>query len=654
MVDDPQVYLESDAARDAMSAGRDFHYHAPPSQLLPPKRKIWGNVSAKNPAFTGRESLLAGIYEALVSGDRAVVRALHGMGGIGKTQLVIEYTHRHEEDYDVVWWINSETTTLLGEQFADLAAELYCVSSGAPLDVTRRAVLMALRERGRRSLLIFDNVEKPEDIADWLPGGECHVVITSRASGWDELAIPVEVDVFSRAESIATLRRRLPHLSKDDAGQVADAVGDLPLAIAQAAGYMALTDIPPDEYIGLLSDRPAELLDFGKPWSYPRSLAAATKLSFDQARTEDPAAAAVVVICAFLAPEPVPAEWFTNAAPGLPEALAEPAADPIAWRQVIARLRGNALVRISPAGFLMHRLTQAIIRELLTLEQAADARDAAVNVLTSNRPDRQLPANWHAWSRAVPTSWPAWARMMPHLLALDPADSGYAGLWSLAINGTWYMLRRGDHAAARDIAGQLWSQWRDRLGADHYATLRVAISLAWALLSLQEYQAAHDLEQDTLARCRRVLGEDHPDTLISANDLAMGLGALGKHEAARDLHMDTLARYRRVLGEDHPDTLMSGDNLAEVLGILGKHEAARDLHVNTLARRRRVLGVDHPDTLQSAFHLANDLYGLGEYQAALDLHVNVLTRQRQVLGDDHPETKQTELYLARDSRALEK
>jgi hypothetical protein len=95
-------------------------------------------------------------------------------------------------------------------------------------------------------------------------------------------------------------------------------VGDLPLAVAQAASYMALTGIPPDEYIRLLDDRPTEILDHGKPWSYPRSLAAATILSFDQLRAEDSAAAEAVAICAFLAPEPVPAEWFPHAAEHLP------------------------------------------------------------------------------------------------------------------------------------------------------------------------------------------------------------------------------------------------------------------------------------------------------------------------------------------------
>jgi hypothetical protein len=330
----------------AAATGRDLHIHQAASSSAPPKRKIWGNVPARNPGFTGRESRLTAIRDALASGDRAVVQALHGMGGVGKTQLAIEYAHRYEGDYVLVWWLNSETKSLLGEEFASLAAELSCAAPGTSLDVMRRAVLAALHERDHW-LLIFDNAEAPEDIADWLPGGSGHVLITSRASNWHDLAVPVEVDVFTRFESGATLCRRVPGLSKDDAGHVAQAVGDLPLAVAQAASFMALTDIPADEYIRLLDDHPTEILGHGKPWSYPRSLAAATILSFDQLHTEDPAAAEAVAICAFLAPEPVPTEWFPPAAQHLPEPLCERAADAIAWRQVIARIRNSTLARLN-------------------------------------------------------------------------------------------------------------------------------------------------------------------------------------------------------------------------------------------------------------------------------------------------------------------
>jgi hypothetical protein len=117
-----------------------------------------------------------------------------------------------------------------------LAAELDCAPAGAGLAVLRRAVLAELRERGRW-LLVFDNAGNPEDIAGWLPGGGGHVLVTSRVGGWAEVAVPVPVDVLARAESVALLRGRVPGLGEGDAGRVAAALGDLPLAVAQAAGH---------------------------------------------------------------------------------------------------------------------------------------------------------------------------------------------------------------------------------------------------------------------------------------------------------------------------------------------------------------------------------------------------------------------------------
>jgi len=211
---------------------------AEPSRLA--GSRVWGDVPARNPGFTGREGVLAAVREALVSGDRARVVALHGMGGVGKTQLAAEYAHRHAGEYEVVWWVAAEQPALIAGQFAELAVEMGCAEPGTPVGMARRAVLEMLHGRGGW-LLVFDNAERPEDVARWLPGGPGHVLVTSRAGGWPELAVPLGVDVLDRPESVAMLRTRVPGLDDDAAGRVAGALGDLPLAVAQAAGYMAGT-----------------------------------------------------------------------------------------------------------------------------------------------------------------------------------------------------------------------------------------------------------------------------------------------------------------------------------------------------------------------------------------------------------------------------
>jgi len=602
---------------------------------------VWGNVPARNPGFTGRDQLLADVRQALLSGGRAVVQALAGMGGVGKTQLAAEYAYRFASGYDVVWWIAAEQAGLIGEQVAALATELGCAAPDADLGGARRAVLGELRRRDRW-LLVFDNADSPRDLAPWLPGGAGHVLITSRARGWAEVAVPVEVDVLARGESVAILRDRVAGLPEGDADRVAAALGDLPLAIAQAAGYLAETGMPAGEYADLVGSRAAQLLEEGRPSSYPRSLAAVTVLTLDRLRGQEPAAAEVAGVCAFLAPEPVPAEWFTGAGGQLPAGLAGKAADPVAWRQVLGRVSRSTLARVDPDGLLMHRLTQAIIRSCLPPEQATAARARAEAILAASNPG----------DTDAPGTWPAWARLLPHLLTLRPAATSNPGLRNLALSAARYLIVRGDPRSGHDLASRLYRQWGERLGPDDLQTLSAGYALAFALREMGRSGDARRVSEDTLARCRRTVGEDHPGTLASATGLALDLRALGETQAAWELNEDTLARYRRTLGEDHPSTLNSANNLANDLRALGETQAARELDEDTLTRKRRVLGEDHPSTLASANNLANDLRALGETQAARELDEDTLTRKRRVLGEDHPSTLGSASNLAADLRVL--
>jgi len=356
------------------------------------------------------------------------------------------------------------------------------------------------------------------------------------------VAAPVEVDVLIRPESVAILQARVIGLGEIDANRLADQLGDLPLAIVQAAGFMAETGMAAAQYLDLLRTRAGQLLERGAPRTYPTSLAAATQLIADRLASADPAAAELASLCAFLAPAPIPEELIIAAASELPCQLAARVADPLAWHQTLAHLARQSLARIDHRGLQMHKLTQAVLRDRLTPAEAAATRARTEVILAANDPG----------DPPDPATWPRWARLMPHLLAAGLAATDSPGLRRLTCNACWYLISRGDARTCHDLASSLRQPWRDRLGDDHKQVLAITRYLGWALMRMGRYAEARDLHRDNLDRYRRILGEDHPETLFAANNLAADLRGLGDAHAARALAHDTLSRRRRVLGLDHP------------------------------------------------------------------------------------------------------
>jgi hypothetical protein len=441
----------------------------------------------------------------------------------------------------------------------------------------------------------------------------------------------VAVDVLPRPEAVELIHVSRPSAGEAEAGRLAEALGDLPLALAQAAGFLAETGMPVDYYLGLLETQAEELLDQSPPQSHPLSLAAVIRLSTGQLAEIDPAALALVRIGAFLAPEPIPADVPTrpiaatsHSQPPELEALISAVTSPVAVHRSLGRLGSYGLARVD-RGLQLHPLTQAVLRNQLSADSAAAYRSYAQALLVAANPGDERD----------PVSWPGWARILPHLLATDPATSLSSDLRELACRAAWYQYSRSEIHPGRDLAEHLHRQWCDQLGPDDPHTLRIAYILVRFLIDVGPYSQARQLSEDTLTRSRRVLGEDHPDTLYAAHYFADCLHEVGAFEQARQLNVDTLARRRRVLGDDHIDPQRTAHNLARDLRELGEVTAARQLHEDCLGYRRRALGDDHPLTINTASELGHDLHALGQVEAARRLHEDTLTRARRVLGENH-------------------
>jgi hypothetical protein len=247
-------------------------------------------VPPRNKNFTGRADDLERLRRHEAEGKAAALlsreslpKALQGLGGVGKTAMAIEYAWRYAADYDLVCWIRADQTALVRSTLAGLAMDLGLdPPSASGIDRTTARVLDALRrgEPCSRWLLIFDNADRPEDLLPFVPTGDGHVLITSRNHHWGSIVDTLALDVFERAESIQFMLKRVPKgLTEAGADRLAEALGDLPLALVQAGAVISEGGMAVGEYLRQLEERITRILGQGSSPEYPTSMTAAWQIS---------------------------------------------------------------------------------------------------------------------------------------------------------------------------------------------------------------------------------------------------------------------------------------------------------------------------------------------------------------------------------------
>jgi MinD-like ATPase involved in chromosome partitioning or flagellar assembly len=604
---------------------------------------IW-NVPTRNAAFTGRNAVLERLRDQLADSSKAVVlpQALHGLGGVGKTQVALEYAHRYMSDYDLVWWMSAEQPELVNPAFAQLAEHL-----GFRVGDSVTEAAQAAREALRRGtpyahwLLIFDNADDPQELEPFLPGGPGHVLVTSRNLAWSRMADPLEIDVFARRESVDHLQRRVPQLVVEDADMVAEALGDLPLAIEQAGGWLEETGMSAATYVELLRRQPTSVLELNQPAYYPKPVAQTWRLSFDRLRTHSPAAARLLQLCAHFAPEPISlsllySDEMIRALIPLDDRLKEK----IMLGQLIREITRYALAKVDQGNnsIQMHRLIRTVIRAQLTAEQQEEAFHVVHRVLVGARPRHGGTDD--------PDNWARYDLIWPHLGPSQADECGAEETRQLLIERVRYLYIRGQYDYALDFGRNLENGWQARLGRDDRQTLHLRFQLANVLRSQGRYAEARVVDSEVYARQREVLSDSHPHALQTAGGLAGDLRGLGEFHEAMAMDRITYERFRELFGEDHPSTLSAANNLAVDLRLVGDCFAARELDRDTLSRRREVLGYDHPYTLYSAANLARDMREAGEYTASVELLRNTYGQYLDVLGEDFVDTLRTAKSLA--------
>ncbi|HEX8870986.1 MAG TPA: FxSxx-COOH system tetratricopeptide repeat protein, partial [Lentzea sp.] len=443
------------------------------------KPQVWGAVPLRNPDFVGRQQLLESLRQRLLEpGATAVLpEALHGMGGVGKSQTVVEYIYQHANEYDVVWWISAEHPSQITSSLVELAKKMG-LPTAATADTAVPAVLDALRrgeEPHSRWILVFDNADRPETVRQFFPAaGSGHVVVTSRNSEWGNIARPVEVDLFTRAESKQLLNRRGGALTESDADRLAEALGDLPLAIEQAAAWRAQTGMQVSEYLELLEQNRIELLEAGTSSDYQLPVAAAWNVPLNKLKQEHRAALQLLQVCAFFGPEPISRKLFSAALEvPVPEALKEAFADPIKLNRAVREISRYSLAKIDHRNntLQLHRLVQTVLKNRLDSDEQKTMRHAVHMLLVKGDPgDPEAAANW-----------PQYAALLPHATMSRAVTCQHTWVRELMINLVRYLHASGDYGGALDFSEHCISIWRESLGETNLHTLEMSRRYAIAL-----------------------------------------------------------------------------------------------------------------------------------------------------------------------------
>ncbi len=604
----------------------------------------------RNPAFTGREDILAELDKALLKGSGALsqVAAISGLGGVGKTQTAVEYVYRHRDQYTAVLWAVAESDQTLAPGYAEIARHLGLAGSEEQNQATIRDAVKAWLEKHDGWLLVLDNADTPALLKPYLPRQHdgC-VLITSRAYTLQELGIfgLLRLDTLPPQEAstfLFTRTGRDPSTSSQAeqmaATDLVQELGYLPLALEQAAAYLVETGASFSAYLASYRKRRLQLLEAGKAREHPDSVATTWDLNFAEVE-KTPASADLLRVSSFLAPETIPLDLLAVGAGEiegpLGAELARIAGDPLVLDELLAPLLRYSLAKREPASpsFSVHRLIQAVVRERLGEERGKFWAERAMLALNAAFPYIELE------------SWPTCDRLIAHAQVLAGWIEHYTlyslhGLHILNQAG-YYLWTRGQYTAAELLFRQAISIQEETLGTDTPSLADSLNNLAELLRERDNFDGAKQLHRRALNIRERDLPPGHPDIAQSLHNLGLVLTQKREFDAAEPLLRRAVAICEQEFGLDHRITATCLNNLGRLLHEKGDYEAAEPLLRRALAIREQALSPRDPDIALSLKGLALLVEEKGDLEAAESLLRRGLVILEQALGPTHPKTMAT-------------
>jgi tetratricopeptide (TPR) repeat protein len=603
--------------------------------VYPPN--ILQNLPYGSPNFVGRELELEQIHQQLQQSSTVAISAIAGMGGIGKTELALQYARKHcrEGSYPGgLCWLRARED--VGTQIISFVQSHLELTPQEDLELVEKVRWCWRRWRDGAALLIFDDVQKYEEIESFLPPQDSRfkVLITSR-SRFGSPVQELQLDVLSEEKALELLRVLVQDQRVDReierSKELCEWLGYLPLGVELVGRYLAKKqDLSIEVLWQRLQDKRLEARAFKQAeagMTASLGVAAAFELSWQELEESAQQVAAVLSLFAL-----VEIPW-TLVEQCLPEVDAEELEE--IRDQVL--LDANLLKRVDQRMYQLHQL----LREFFASkrEQRADAEKLErkfYEILiveaekVRDKPERSLTQK----SAVMVAHLQAATRLLERLeQALDLATCLH---WTAAL----YYLQ-GRYGEAEPLHIRALSIREQQLGQDHPNVAQSLDSLAVIYHSQGRYEEAEPLHIQALSIREQQLGQDHPNVAQSLNNLANLYLSQGRYKEAEPLFIRALSICEQQLGQDHPNVAHILSNLAHLYYAQGHYEQAEPFYVRALSICEQQLGQDHPDVAESFNNLGLLYRSQGRCEEAEPLFVRALVIREQQLGQDHPDVAES-------------
>jgi tetratricopeptide (TPR) repeat protein len=626
-------------------------WQALPTEIVPNRKSsdipecsyfAQGMMPSAKTVFIGRDQELIDLARQLKKSHTCIIAT--GIGGVGKTTLASEFVYRYGGYFaGGVFWLSFADMQTVEGQIVECGRHLGLFSDEQlkTLDFSELCKLVyAEWKKPIPRLLVFDNCDGLKNqqcrsfLKQYLPeSSECRVLITSRNSLWprDEHGLQIlALDTLERAESIKLLQHYRADLSYSDADQIADVLGDLPLALTLAGRYLA--DVADESYgqaSVYLRNLRAKMLDHASTKTDEqgeRSVEAAIALSYQRLNPEqDALAIELLQHASYFAPsQPFSKTWLQACIAGY---------DPNdetqgqQCKQALNRLLELGLLeQIAENQLRIHRLIANYSQHMLQDTRAQERVEAVLVSKTHSLANDGIP------SRLSP--------ILPHLYhcygSIEQQDSVRNAELALALGRAEH--EQNNYQQAEPLYQRALRINETALGAEHPNTAAALNNLA----SLYEAQGRYGEAVPLLVRALRIneqaLGAEHPTTAAALNNLASVYDSQGRYDEAEPLYQRALRINETALGAEHPDTAAALNNLASVYDSQGRYGEAEPLYLRALRISEQVLGAEHPTTATALNNLAGLYEAQGRYGEAEPLYLRALRIREQVLGAEHPTT----------------